>query len=412
MSSADNMSIAPNVCIDVGTGYIKAGYCGNEEPSWILPSVYADSGRAGKTAGAEGTLDDLDFSIGQEALDRPNATCKYPVEHGIVTDWDKMERIWQHMFYKYMRIEPQEHGFVLTEPPANPPENRELTAEVMFETFGAKQLLIAVQGVLALTASWNSKKATQLGLAGLSTGTVIDSGAGVTHVIPIVDGYVIGNAIRHIPLAGRDITNFVLEKLRERNATLPSDEALAAAQRVKERYCYVSKNMDDEFNAYDDDPASHFRVHRERHRKTGAVYEFDVGYEQFLGPEVFFSPDIFSTTHTTPLPQVVDDVIQSCPIDARKGLYKNIVLSGGTTMFRNFHSRLQRDLRELVRERLGERADKMAVNVVSHERQRYAVWYGGSVVGSGPQFNQVAITKAQYDEEGPAVCRRNAMFAG
>lgn len=403
---------APVVVCDVGTGYLKLGYAGTSEPAYIVPSVYADSGKGGRNAGAEGTLDDLEFSIGQEAMDRPNATLKYPVEHGIVQDWDKMERIWQHCFYKYMRIEPQEHGFILTEPPANPPENREFAAEVMFETFGCKQLLIAVQGVLALTASWDSKKATQLGLSGLSTGTVIDSGAGVTHVIPIVDGYVIGNAIQHIPLAGRDITNFVLEKLRERNTPLPSDDALNVAQRVKERYCYVSKSMDEEFNTYDDDPATHFKVHREIHRKTGQQYHFDVGYEQFLGPEVFFSPDILSTTHTRALPQVVDDVIQSCPIDVRKGLYKNIVLSGGTTMFRNFHSRLQRDMRQLVKDRLGERAGKMEVNVVSHERQRYAVWYGGSVVGSSPQFNQIAISKAQYDEEGPSICRRNAMFAG
>ena len=80
-------------------------------------------------------------------------------------------------------------------------------------------------------------------------------------------------------------------------------------------------------------------------------------------------------------------------------------------MFHKFDSRLQRDLRQLVRDRLGERSSKMEVNVVSHERQRYAVWYGGSVVGSGPQFNQIAISKQQYDEEGPSICRRNAMFS-
>ena len=403
---------APVVVIDNGTGFTKMGYAGNEEPTFIIPSTYADAPAKGRlTSGADGTLDDLDFDIGYAATARPNAAMRYPIQHGIVEDWDKMERMWQHCIYKYLRIEPQEHGFVLTEPPANPPENREFTAEVMFETFGAKSLLIAVQGVLALTASWKSRKAAKLGLEGVATGTVIDSGDGVTHVIPIADGYVIGNAIKHIPIAGRDITNFVLDKLRERNAQIPSEEALFVAQKIKEKYCYVAAAMDAEFNAYDDDPAQYFRTHRERHRKTGQEYSFEVGYEQFLGPEVFFSPDIFSTVHTKPLPQLVNDVIQSCPIDVRKALYRNVVLSGGTSMFRKFDSRLQRDLRQLVNDRLGERAANVEVNVVSHERQRYAVWYGGSVVGASPQFATRSISKKQYDEEGPAVCRRNAMFA-
>ena len=63
-------------------------------------------------------------------------------------------------------------------------------------------------------------------------------------------------------------------------------------------------------------------------RATGLPYTCDVGYERFLGPEVFFNPEIFSSDFTVPLPDVVDDAIVKCPIDVRRGLYKNIVLSG------------------------------------------------------------------------------------
>jgi actin-related protein 3 len=406
------MTTAPVVVIDNGTGFTKMGFAGNHEPTYIIPSTYADTPKPGRPRTMmDKDLDDLDFDIGFEAQQRANANgvLRYPIRHGIVENWDMMEKTWQQCLYKYLRVDPSEHGIVLTEPPANPPENRELTAEVMFETFGCKSLLIAVQGVLALTASWTSRKAAKLGLAGEGTGCVIDSGDGVTHVIPISDGYVLGNAIRHIPMAGRDITNFVMEKLRERNTGIPAEDMLQVAQRVKEKHCYISRDISDEFFAFDQDP-SRFVMHKERNRKTGQEYSFKVGYEAFLGPEIFFSPEIFSTTHTKPLPEVVDEVIQACPIDTRKRLYNNIVLSGGTTMFQKFDSRLQRDLREIVRTRLGENAGKVPVNVVSHERQRYAVWYGGSMVGSGPQFQQAAITKQQYDEEGPSVCRRNAMF--
>lgn len=77
-------------------------------------------------------------------------------------------------------------------------------------------------------------------------------------------------------------------------------------------------------------------------------HSVDIGYERFLGPEVFFNPEIFSSDFLTPLPQIVDTVIQSCPIDVRRGLYKNIVLSGGSTLYKDFGRRLNRDLKRFV----------------------------------------------------------------
>ena len=199
---------------------------------------------------------------------RPGYSTKYPVRHGIVDDWDLMvravvrtvlwdprsgcrvpaslggvpvpvqvhllvrqprslmscgmlrrvcarvcvrvcmaaqERFYEQVIFRYLRAEPEDHYFLLTEPPLNTPENREYTAEIMFESFGVPGLYIAVQAVLALAASWVSKEVGERTL----TGTVIDSGDGVTHVIPVAEGYVIGSCIKHIPIAGRDITYFV-----------------------------------------------------------------------------------------------------------------------------------------------------------------------------------------------------------
>jgi actin-related protein 3 len=122
-----------------------------------------------------------------------------------------------------------------------------------------------------------------------------------------------------------------------------------------------------------------------------------------LGPEIFFNPEIASSDFLTPLPDVVDDVIQSCPIDTRRGLYKvifkynkkNIVLSGGSTMYKDFGKRLQRDIKKLVDSRLKMyesisqaglksedqiKARNVDVNVLTHKKQRYAVWFGGSLL--------------------------------
>lgn len=240
------------------------------------------------------------------------------VRHGQIENWTHMEYFWEQCIFKYLRAEPEDHYFLLTEPPLNAPENREYTAEIMFESFNVPGLYIAVQAVLALAASWTSKNVKERTL----TGTVIDSGDGVTHVIPVAEGYVIGSSIKHIPLAGRDITAFVQNLMRERNEPIPPAESLEVAKRVKEQYSYVCPDIVKEFSKYDTEPEKWFKTYEGKNSITKAPYSVDVGYERFLGPEIFFNPEIFSSDFLTPLPKVVDDTIQTCPIDARRGLYK------------------------------------------------------------------------------------------
>ncbi len=390
----------------------------------------------------------------------------YPIRHGLIDNWTNMERLWQRCFYDYLRCDPESHYVLLvrkgghrtkeataggdaqsgqlpsintspssllpplpplpaqTEPPLNPPENREYTAEVMFETFNVPGMYIAVQAILALAASWTRRSAEDRTL----TGTVIDSGDGVTHVIPVADGYVIGGAIKHIPLAGRDITAFVQKSLRERGEAVPPEDSLEIAKRIKEDHCYVGQDMVKEFDKYDTNPSKYFRQAMYRNSRTRAPYTVDVGYEQFLAPEMFFNPEIYSADFTKPLPQVVDESILQCPVDTRRGLYKNIVLSGGSTMFRNFNKRLQQDLKDRVDARVAANMAKVSaragagaaaanqpqdikVKVVAHDMQRYAVWFGGSMLASTPEFFRVCHTKAQYMEEGPRIARHNPVFA-
>ena len=113
-----------------------------------------------------------------------------------------------------------------------------------------------MQAVLALAASWSSNRITDRTL----TGTVIDSGDGVTHVIPCAEGYVIGSAIKHIPIAGRDITQFVLNLMRERGemAIVPPEDHLKVASKVKENYSYVCQDIVREFRKYDEEPLKYF----------------------------------------------------------------------------------------------------------------------------------------------------------
>lgn len=124
------------------------------------------------------------------------------------------------------------------------------------------------------------------------------------------------------------------------------------AKAIKERYSYICPDIAKEFAKYDADPAKWIKKYEGVNSVTKQPFTVDVGYERFLGPEIFFHPEFANPDFTIPLSEIVDDVIQNCPIDVRRPLYNNIVLSGGSTMFRDFGRRLQRDIKRTVDARL------------------------------------------------------------
>lgn len=261
----------------------------------------------------------------------------------------------------------------------------------MFESFNVPGLYIAVQAVLALAASWTSRQIHERTL----TGVVIDSGDGVTHVIPVADGYVIGSCIKHIPISGRDITYFVQNLLREREIGIPQEQSLETAKAIKEQFCYVCPDIVKEFAKYDREPTKWFKKYEGINKITKQLFSVDVGYERFLGPEVFFHPEFSNSDYTESLSNVVDEAIQNCPIDVRRNLYKNVVLSGGSTMFKDFDKRLRVEIKRSVDERLRIteelsnfrlKPQPIEVKVVAHQMQRYAVWFGGSLLASTVNF--------------------------
>ncbi len=379
------------------------GFAGNLKPQFIIPTAMT-------------VPEGLNFETGSGAMQQQDQQqVVYPIRHGQVENWDWMEAYWQHCLFKYLRCDPEEHYFMLTEPPLNAPENREYTAEIMFETFNVPGLYIGVQAVLALAGSLTSGNKQCL------TGTVVDSGDGVTHVIPVVEGFVIGSAVKHVPLAGRDVTHFIQQLLRERQeASLPPHLTMEVAKIIKEQHCFVTPNLANEFAHMDE--ITSLPVLDYRDPGSGRRYEIQMAHERFVAAEAFFNPELVSSEYLTPLPQLIDSVIQACPVDTRRGLYSNVVLSGGSTLFKDFSKRLQRDLKGIVDERLAyvqgipsiinKRADPINVQVLAHENQRHAVFTGGSLLAGTEQFPANCHSKAEYDEIGPSVCRQSRVFSG
>ena len=145
------------------------GFAGNVEPSFIVPTVVAvnesfinqprSSVKSSNwlTQHSAGVMADLDFFIGDEALSRSRSTTtynlSYPIKRGQVDNWDAMERFWQQCIFNYLRCDPEDHYFLLTESPLTAPESREYTGEIMFETFNVPAMYVAIQAVLSLYAS-------------------------------------------------------------------------------------------------------------------------------------------------------------------------------------------------------------------------------------------------------------------
>lgn len=169
------------VIIDNGSGMMKAGIAGDEAPSVIFPAIV---GKPKGPSAMQGVTQKEQY-IGDEANQKRGIlNLSYPIKTGIVNDWDGMEKIWHHTFYNELRIEPTDVlGCLVTEAPMNPKVNREKMVAVLFETFNFNNVYVAIQAVMSLYAN------------GRATGLVVDSGDGVTHTVPVFEGFAIPHAV-------------------------------------------------------------------------------------------------------------------------------------------------------------------------------------------------------------------------
>jgi len=322
-----------------------------------------------------------DIMVGDEAAElRSMLQISYPVDKGIVKDWDDMVHLWNYTFNKMKVSDFENRRILLTEPPLNPKKNREKLLEVMFEKYGFEGVNISVQAVLTLYAQ------------GLMTGVVVDSGDGVTHIIPVWEGFEISHLTKRINLAGRNITEYLIKLLLLRGYAFNRTADFDTVRQIKEKLAYVAIDPKAEQTLAEETTV----LVQSYTLPDGRVIR--VGQERFQCAEVLFKPSLVDVDG----PGVAEELfncIQSADMDLRPDFYKHIVLSGGTTMFPGLADRVQKELVALA-------PSAVKVRVIAPPERKYSVWIGGSILASLGTFHQMWISKQEYDDSGPGIVHR------
>jgi len=396
------------IVFDNGTSNTKVGIApvNGKDPKLVdwFPTIY---GKAKELAAMESVASDKMERVGKAAQeDRGILALSYPIENGVIKDFEIMEKIWEHSFINILREDgvPHEHPVFLTEPSQNPKKTRAKIAEVMFETFKVPLMDIGDANVCALTAY------------GKTTGVTVDMGAGTTMVVPIVKGYVIAAGIKRLNFAGQDFTKYLKELLSER-----SDDMLAAGDLDTPSGLEIVREIKEKI--LDDGPhsgksmlyvAKDFQVEMEKAKENdelNADYELPDGQEitieneRFRCPEGLFNPKMMGKKDVDPLPKSIFDSINACEQDIRRVLYSNIVLSGGTSSFDGLPTRLDYEIEELA-PHLKKKRDtgKDMVSVKSGkdigEDCRNVAWKGAALIAGSRIQRDKWMTKEEYFDDG------------
>lgn len=360
------------IVVDNGSSYIKAGAAGEDIPRASIPTVV-------------GYVDDSCY-VGRPALLRDGLDLNNPIHPSKDlddVDWDALGDIWEYTFCHELRVDPTQHPFLMTELPLMAEAARAKIAELMFESFEVPALHIANPAVLALYAR------------GTVTGLAVDCGNRL-QIVPVVDGFAVGSAVYKTRKGFAGLTEYLAKLLGEnRGATFATPKDLEACRRAKEAHCYVSLDFENEYRRAEASPADFVRRFELPDGRT-----VEMTHERFVCPEAMFQPRLLDLDMDG-VHEMVWKAVNKCAIDDRRALLGNVILTGGSTLFPGFDTRLQHEILASAAERGPTNLRRSDICIAAPKNRKYLSWFGGAVLGSLDQFvDNNCLFREQYLEDG------------
>ncbi|KAK8844483.1 Actin- protein 2 [Tritrichomonas musculus] len=357
------------VVLDLGTGFLKAGLSTSAIPDFVLPNSVGRPILRSDESFARAKIKDV-MICDEITPVRQYLDLTFPVEHGVIKNWDDETLVLDYLFKQKFKINNEEHPVLITEAPMNPIENRKKLFEVFFETFNFPAVQMAPQALLVLYAQ------------GLVTGVVVDSGDGVTHIMPIYENYLLSHLIGRMDIAGRDITEHMVKLLTLRGYTFHKSSDFDVVREIKEKLCFVSADI-----KLDRRIANETTTYVVPYvLNDGRIIK--VSGERFEAPEVLFQPELLGHEGYG-IHQLLFDTITKADINLRKDFFKSIVVSGGTTMYPGFSTRMENELRNLVKTNIlkghsdpNKAIKDYKINVEDPPNRRFLVYLGATVLAN------------------------------
>eukprot|EP00823_Brevimastigomonas_motovehiculus_P004849 TRINITY_DN3310_c0_g1_i1.p1 TRINITY_DN3310_c0_g1~~TRINITY_DN3310_c0_g1_i1.p1 ORF type:complete len:460 (+),score=162.60 TRINITY_DN3310_c0_g1_i1:78-1457(+) len=459
MTEEKSKEAAPSkvIVIDAGTGLLKIGFAGEDAPQFVIPTLLYDShGQAlpaslldatsssipstsssSSSSSSISSSADNEYLVGLDALDAlrtsDTASVVNPVERGEIRDLDAFQKFLEIVCQKN-KINLSEYPVLFTSTPSATKLSRTELAARLFKKFKVPALCICNQAVLSLFAS------------GRTTGLVVESGEGVTHAVPVYEGFPLNHAVLRLPLAGKDLTKHLMQILSQKASdSIKTESQLAVVRDIKEKLCLV-KCFEKKDSSWSEEKE------KEKEKEMTEPYELPDGKIiqidnqcRYQPSEILFKPRLFfggekekererererereketsiiisnssssSTSSSSSssnsnnntlfgIQEMVYESMQMCDVSLRRDLVKNVVLAGGTSMLKGFGERMKSELDALFTDQ------KETTTVIQDSQRKYAAWIGGSMFASLSTFDQIKINKAEFEEDDKVILKKHVL---
>lgn len=350
------------IVIDNGSHMLKVGFGGYANPVCGVPAVCG----VVRTAFQAASLKPRSLYLGSEAIDRRGIlTLSYPIDNGTISNWDHLLSLWEYTVIQALKVIPQQHAVLLTEPPNSDAETRGKMAQLIFDHFEPPALFIAPQPMLSMFAT------------GSTTALVVDIGEAGVRCVPVWRGQLFREATRVSTVGGRTLSTYLQRLLTECDFDLRHYSINASiTSQVKETMSVVfedSSNTNLPNKAYVLPDGKEVQIGNQRGRLCEALFSpSDVG-DSSLG------------LHT-----LISQAIDAVPKEVQADLLNNIVVVGGTAAIPGMARRITKELEKL----------SLSCKVSVPDSPNFAAWRGGSVLTSLSSFGSHWVTREAFAEEG------------